>query len=175
MGKSLAQIAALTGQDPLNCCCDLLVREDCQITMIDFMASEEDIAAILQSELSNLISDATYPTEGMPHPRVYGTFPRLIRHFVIEKHILTPEQAVRKMTALPAKALRLRGKGTIAVGMDADLCVFDPAQIQENGDYQHPCRMASGLDAVLVAGEAAVIHDTYTGAQVGTVIRRDTL
>ena len=143
--------------------------------MIDFMASEEDIAAILQSELSNLISDATYPTEGMPHPRVYGTFPRLIQHFVMEKHILTPEQAVRKMTALPAKALRLRGKGTIAVDMDADLCVFDPAQLRENGDYQHPCRMASGLDAVLVAGEAAVIHDTYTGAQAGTVIRRDTL
>ena len=175
LGKSLAQIAALTGQDPLNCCCDLLVREDCQITMIDFMASEEDIAAILQIELSNLISDATYPTEGMPHPRVYGTFPRLIQHFVMEKHILTPEQAVRKMTALPAKALRLRGKGTIAVGMDADLCVFDPAQLRENGDYQHPCRMASGLDAVLVAGESAVIHDTYTGAQAGTVIRRDTL
>ena len=175
LGKSLAQIAALTGQDPLNCCCDLLVREDCQITMIDFMASEEDIAAILQSELSNLISDATYPTEGMPHPRVYGTFPRLIQHFVMEKHILTPEQAVRKMTALPAKALRLRGKGTIAVGMDADLCVFDPAQLRENGDYQHPCRMASGLDAVLVAGASAVIHDTYTGAQAGTVIRRDTL
>ena len=175
LGKSLAQIAALTGQDPLNCCCDLLVREDCQITMIDFMASEEDIAAILQSELSNLISDATYPTEGMPHPRVFGTFPRLIQHFVMEKHVLSLEQAVRKMTALPAKALRLRGKGVLAEGMDADLCVFDPAQLRENGDYQHPCRMASGLDAVLVAGEAAVIHDTYTGAQAGTVIRRDTL
>ena len=175
LGKSLAQIAALLGQDPLNCCCDLLVREDCQITMIDFMASEEDIAAILQSELSNLISDATYPTEGMPHPRVYGTFPRLIRHFVMEKRVLSLEQAVRKMTALPAKALRLRGKGVLAEGMDADLCVFDPAQLRENGDYQDPCRMASGLDAVLVAGEPAVIRDTYTGVRAGTVIRRDTL
>ena len=175
LGKSLAQIAALTGQDPLNCCCDLLVREDCQITMIDFMASEEDIAAILQSDLSNLISDATYPTEGMPHPRVYGTFPRLIRHFVMEKRVLSLEQAVRKMTALPAKALRLRGKGVLTEGMDADLCVFDPAQLRENGDYQHPCRMASGLDAVLVAGESAVIRDTYTGVRAGTVIRRDTL
>ena len=175
LGKSLAQIAALTGQDPLNCCCDLLVREDCQITMIDFMASEEDIAAILQSDLSNLISDATYPTEGMPHPRVYGTFPRLIRHFVMEKRVLSLEQAVRKMTALPAKALRLRGKGVLTEGMDADLCVFDPAQLRENGDYQDPCRMASGLDAVLVAGEPAVIRDTYTGVRAGTVIRRDTL
>ncbi len=175
LGKSLAQIAALMGQDPLNCCCDLLVREDCQITMIDFMASEEDIAAVLQSDLSNLISDATYPTEGMPHPRVYGTFPRLIRHFVMEKRVLSLEQAVRKMTALPARALRLRGKGVLAPGMDADLCVFDPSQLRENGDYQHPCRMASGLDAVLVAGEPAVIHDTYTGVRAGTVIRRDSL
>ena len=109
LGKSLAQIAALTGQDPLDCCCDLLVREDGQITMIDFMASEEDIIAILQSDLSNLISDSTYPTEGMPHPRVYGTFPRLIQHFVMKKHALTLEQAVRKMTALPARASSRRG------------------------------------------------------------------
>ena len=173
LGKSLAQIAALTGQDPLDCCCDLLVREDGQITMIDFMASEEDIIAILQSDLSNLISDATYPTEGMPHPRVYGTFPRLIQHFVMKKHALTLEQAVRKMTALPARALRLRHKGVIAEGMDADLCVFDPAQLRENGDYRCPCRMASGLDAVLVAGQPAVIHDTLTGAHAGTVIRRE--
>ena len=172
LGKNLAEIAALTGQDPLNCCCDLLVREDCQITMIDFMAAEEDIAAILQSELSNLISDATYPTEGMPHPRVYGTFPRLIRHFVMEKKALTLEQAVRKMTALPARALRLGKKGVIAVGMDADICVFDPAQLRENGDYRHPCRMASGLDAVLVAGTPAVMQDTFTGGCAGTVIRR---
>ena len=162
------------GMDAVDCCCDLLVREDCQITMIDFMASEADIAAVLQSELSNLISDATYPTEGMPHPRVYGTFPRLIRHFVMEKHVLTLEQAVRKMTALPAMALRLRGKGILAEGMDADICVFDPAEIRENGDYQHPCEMASGLDAVLVAGMPAVIRDTYTGIRAGTVIRRDT-
>ena len=173
LGKSLAQIAALTGQDPLDCCCDLLVREDGQITMIDFMASEEDIIAILQSDLSNLISDSTYPTEGMPHPRVYGTFPRLIQHFVMKKHALTLEQAVRKMTALPARALRLRHKGVIAEGMDADLCVFDPAQLRENGDYRCPCRMASGLDAVLVAGQPAVIHDTLTGAHAGTVIRRE--
>ena len=175
LGKSLAEIAALTGQDPLNCCCDLLVREDCQITMIDFMASEEDIAAILRSDLSSLISDATYPTEGMPHPRVYGTFPRLIRHFVGEKGVLTLEQAVRKMTALPARALRLRRKGTVAVGMDADLCVFDPAALRENGSYQDPCRMASGLDAVLVAGQPALLHDTLTGACAGTVLRRETV
>ena len=90
-----------------------------------------------------------------------------------KKHALTLEQAVRKMTALPARALRLRHKGVIAEGMDADLCVFDPAQLRENGDYRCPCRMASGLDAVLVAGQPAVIHDTLTGAHAGTVIRRE--
>ena len=151
LGKSLAEIAAMTGQDPLTCCCDLLVREQGEITMIDFMASEEDITAILQSPLSHLISDATYPTEGMPHPRVYGTFPRLLQHFVREKGVLTWEQAIHKMTGRPAQRLRLAGKGVLAAGMDADLCVFDPEALRETGTYQEPCRMAAGMDTVFLS------------------------
>ena len=88
-GKSIAEIAALWGQNPLDCCCDLLVREHCEITMVDFMASEEDIVTILQSPLSNVISDSTYPTDGMLHPRVYGTFVHLLEHFVKERGVLT--------------------------------------------------------------------------------------
>ena len=137
----------MTGQDPLTCCCDLLVREQGEITMIDFMASEEDITAILQSPLSHLISDATYPTEGMPHPRVYGTFPRLLQHFV-------------------------REKGVLAAGMDADLCVFDPEALRETGTYQEPCRMAAGMDTVLAAGVPVLEQGVLTGARPGRIIRR---
>lgn len=141
--------------------------------MIDFMASEEDIIAILQSDLSNLISDATYPTEGMPHPRVYGTFPRLIQHFVMKKHALTLEQAVRKMTALPARALRLRHKGVIAEGMDADLCVFGPRAAA--GKRRLPVSLPDGVRTGRRAGGGAAggLHDTLTGAHAGTVIRRE--
>ena len=172
LGKSLAEIAAMTGQDPLTCCCDLLVREQGEITMIDFMASEEDITAILQSPLSHLISDATYPTEGMPHPRVYGTFPRLLQHFVREKGALTWEQAIHKMTGRPAQRLRLAGKGVLAAGMDADLCVFDPEEFRETGTYQEPCRMAAGMDTVLAAGVPVLEQGVLTGARPGRIIRR---
>lgn len=127
LGKSIAQEAVLEHKSPLDACCDLLIREHCQVTMIDFMAAEDDIAAILRSPLSCLISDATYPTEGMPHPRVYGSCTRLLQHFVREQGVLTLEQGVHKLTQAPAQALRLAGKGVIAVGADADLCVFDPA------------------------------------------------
>ena len=125
-GKSIAEIAALWGQNPLDCCCDLLVREHCEITMVDFMASEEDIVTILQSPLSNVISDATYPTEGLLHPRVYGTFVHILEHFVRERGVLTVEQAIHKMTQKPAEVLHLPGKGVLAAGMDADINVFAP-------------------------------------------------
>lgn len=172
LGKSIAQEAVLEHKSPLDACCDLLIREHCQVTMIDFMAAEEDIAAILRSPLSCLISDATYPTEGMPHPRVYGSCTRLLQHFVREQGVLTLEQGVHKLTQAPAQALRLAGKGVIAVGADADLCVFDPAALTERGTYQDPCQTALGMDAVLVAGQLAVKNGEMTGVKAGTLIRK---
>ena len=168
----MAAIAAEMGLTPLDACCELLVRQRGAITMIDFMASEDDIAAILHSDLSCLISDATYPTDGMPHPRVYGTFPRLIERFVREKGVLTLEQAVQKMTSAPAKALRLRGKGQIAPGMDADLCVFDPAEIHETCTYTEPRRTAEGMAYVLVNGKIALQDGKITAERAGRVIKR---
>ena len=172
LGKSIAQEAVLEHKSPLDACCDLLIREHCQVTMIDFMAAEDDIAAILRSPLSCLISDATYPTEGMPHPRVYGSCTRLLQHFVREQGVLTLEQGVHKLTQAPAQALRLAGKGVIAVGADADLCVFDPAALTERGTYQDPCQTALGMDAVLVAGRLAVKNGEMTGVKAGTLIRK---
>ena len=169
---ALAQEAVLEHKSPLDACCDLLIREHCQVTMIDFMAAEDDITAILRSPLSCLISDATYPTEGMPHPRVYGSCTRLLQHFAREQGVLTLEQGVHKLTQAPAQALRLAGKGVIAVGADADLCVFDPAALTERGTYQDPCQTALGMDTVLVAGRLAVKNGETTGVKAGTLIRR---
>ncbi len=172
LGKSLQQIGAKMQRSPLDACCDLLVRERGEITMIDFMASEDDISAILKSDLSCLISDSTYPTTGMPHPRVYGAFPRLVQRFVREKGVLTLEQAVHKMTAAPAEVLRLKNKGRIAVGMDADLCVFDPAAIRERATYTEPCRPAEGMSYVLVNGRIALRDGKMTDEKAGTIQKR---
>lgn len=171
-GKSIAEIAALWGQNPLDCCCDLLVREHCEITMVDFMASEEDIVTILQSPLSNVISDATYPTEGLLHPRVYGTFVHILEHFVRERGVLTVEQAIHKMTQKPAEVLHLPGKGVLAAGMDADINVFAPEKLHQPGTYENPCCLAEGMDYVLVDGAVAVEKGKCTGVKAGRILRR---
>lgn len=172
LGKSIQEIAAITGQDPLDCCCDLLVRERGQITMVDFMASEDDIADILRCPLSCVISDATYPTEGMLHPRVYGMATHLLTHFAGEGKALTMAQAVHKLTGAPAQALRLAGKGSLAVGSAADVCVFDPADLRERATYTDPCQLSDGMTHVLVGGAFALRDGVLTGIKNGCVIRR---
>ena len=171
-GMSLARIAALTGQDPLTCCCDLLVRERGEITMIDFMADEEDIAAILRDPFSNLISDSTYPTEGQPHPRVYGTFVHLLTRFALQRGDLTPEAAIHKMTGRPAAVLGMPDRGVLAPGAQADINIFAPEDLREPGTYQDPRRMAEGMDTVLVAGAPVIDGGVYTGALAGRIVRR---
>lgn len=151
-GLSIAAIAEQQGKDAFTCAYDLLVSERCAITMIDFIAAESDIARILRLPYSAVISDSTYPTQGRRHPRVYGTFTRVIEKYVLRDKVLTLPQAVASMTSIPADALRLKGKGRIAVGMDADLCVFVPENLRANADYANPETLSSGFDHVLVGG-----------------------
>ena len=171
-GHNLMEIAALMGQDPLSSCCELLAREHGQITMIDFMASEEDICDILRSPLSCVISDATYPTEGQLHPRVCGNVTHLLEHFVREKGALTWEQAVHKLTDRPAQVLHLTGKGRLAAGYDADVCVFDPQALHERATYTEPQQTSQGMSLVLVGGETALENGKPTGLCAGRAIRR---
>ena len=171
-GHNLMEIAALMGQDPLSSCCELLAREHGQSTMIDFMASEEDICAILRSPLSCVISDATYPTEGQLHPRVCGNVTHLLEHFVREKGVLTWEQAVHKLTDRPAQVLRLTGKGRLAEGYDADVCVFAPQALHERATYTDPQQTSQGMRLVLVSGETALQNGQPTGIRAGRAIRR---
>ena len=166
-GKNLTQIAAMMGESPLDACCELLIREKGRITMIDFMAAEEDICAILHSPLSSVISDATYPTEGRPHPRVCGTFTRMIEYFVREKHILSLEEAVHKMTLAPAEVLGMKHKGRLQVG-----CIFDPGALHETATYENPMQLSQGMTYVLVEGEVALENGKPTGICAGKAVRR---
>ena len=170
-GKSIAEIAAAQGKDPFDCAFDLLSCEHCAVSMIDFITAEEDIAAILQDETTCVISDATYPTEGLLHPRVYGTFVRLFERYV-RAGVLPVPRAVQKVTGLPAARLHLSGKGIVAPGMDADLNVFTLEGLHETGTYQNPRQLAQGMEHVFVAGEPAILDGKRTSRNCGKVLER---
>lgn len=128
-GQSIAAIAQQQGKDPFTALFDLLQAAHCDVTMIDFIAAEDDICDILRDAHSCVISDSTYPTTGMLHPRVYGTYTTLLEHFVREKQALSIESAVHKCTGRAAKIIGLKTKGILAPGMDADLniLIFPPS------------------------------------------------
>lgn len=171
-GQSIAQIAEQQGKDPFTCLFDLLQAAHCDVTMIDFIAAEDDICDILRDTHSCVISDSTYPTTGMLHPRVYGTYTTLLEHFVREKQVLSLEAAVHKVTGRPAAVMGLRTKGVLAQGMDADINIFDPAQIHTRATYQDPAQFSDGLDTVFVSGQPAILHGALTGRKDGTVLTR---
>lgn len=171
-GLSLAEIAAQQGKDCYDALFDLLEAERCAVTMIDFLAHEADIAAILRHESSLVISDATYPTAGRRHPRVCGAFSRVLETYVGKQAVLTLPEAVRKMTALPAARLGLTGKGVLTPDGDADLCLFHPDRIRERATYAAPDLPGQGMDWVFVAGVPAIADGALTGARNGTVLRR---
>jgi len=169
-GKSITDIAAMQGKDPFDALFDLLAAERCQVSMIDFIASEEDIEAILSAPFSSVISDSTYPEGGLCHRRVYGTYPRLLETYVKERGLLSLPEAVRKITRLPADRFGLTKKGRIEVGADADLCLFDPARIHETGSWDEPERLAEGMDCVFVGGKPAIAEGAFTENFSGTLL-----
>ncbi len=173
IGKSLEEIAMLTTKDPYECTYDLLVEENCAISMIDYIASEKDIIRIMQDPYSSFISDSIYPEGGLPHPRMYGTFPRILQRYVKEQKILTLEEAVRKITSLPASCFHLSGKGLLRPGMDADINVFDLEKIDTKASYEEPRNMATGFDYIFVNGIMTVRQDRYLGRKAGCFIGTD--
>lgn len=164
-GRSIAEIAEAQGKDPYDALFDLLAAERCTVSMIDFIADEEDISDILRAPFSGVISDATYPA-GLAHPRVYGAFPRLLERYV-KGGVLTLPEAVRKLTAQPAARFHLAGKGRIEPGADGDLCLFDPAKVHEPGTWTAPEQLAQGMDWVFVGGVPAIAEGTFTGSGSG--------
>lgn len=108
---------------------------------------------------------------GNPHPRVYGTCPRILGKYVREQGVLSFEEAVRKMTSLPAEKLKLRTKGVIAENFDADITIFDPDRIIDHATYDNPRQFPSGIEWVIVNGEVVVEKGKHSGANPGRTIR----
>jgi dihydroorotase/N-acyl-D-amino-acid deacylase len=143
-------------------------------SMVYHVIDEGDVKRIMAHPMTMIGSDGrlTKLGDGVPHPRNYGTFPRVLGHYVRDEHVLTLEQAVNKMTGMSAKRLGLKDHGCLAAGCVADVAVFDAAKIRDVGTFEDPHHYPEGIAYVLVNGTPVVDAGTFTAARPGKVIRR---
>jgi N-acyl-D-aspartate/D-glutamate deacylase len=176
-GKTLAEIAKLWNKDPMDTLFDLLIADNGFPFVAVFGMSEPDVSLALQQPWVSLDNDSSGASpEGIlgrdhPHPRAYGTFPRILRKYVREEHKLTLEDAIRKFSALPSQRLRLEGRGLLRAGMWADVVIFDPATIRDLATFDNPNQLSQGMVYVLVNGVPVIDQGKMTGALPGKVLR----
>lgn len=168
-GLSLADASRTIGQDPLEFALDLLLRERMGVGMIAFSQSEDVIRTLMQQPNVNVCTDGLLG--GNPHPRAYGTFPRVLGRYVRQQGALVLPEAVRKMTSQAADALTLRGRGRVVVGAPADLVVFDPATVLDTATYAQPRQYPTGMPHVMVGGRLVVKDGVGMGERPGEVVR----
>jgi dihydroorotase/N-acyl-D-amino-acid deacylase len=176
-GKRLSEVAALWKEDPIDALCDLLIKDNAFTEVAVFGMSEPDVVLALKQPWVSVDNDSqgTSP-EGLlgqehPHPRAYGTFPRILRKYVREEHALTLEDAIRKFTALPAQRMRFTDRGVLKQGMWADVVIFDPATIRDLATFEQPNQLSQGMEYVLVNGVPVIAAGKMTGALPGKVLR----
>ena len=175
-GKRLSEIAKLWNKDPMDALFDFLI-EDPNAGVAVFGMSQPDVTLALQQPWVAIDNDSSGTSpEGIlgqehPHPRAYGTFPRILRKYVREDKALTLEDAIRKMSALPAQRMRLTDRGVLKAGMWADVVIFDPATVRDLATFDNPNQLSQGMDYVLVNGVAVIEQSKMTGALPGKVLR----
>lgn len=177
VGKRLGDIAKEQNKDPIDAMMDIVIADNGYTYNAVFGMSEPDVVLALQQPWVSVDNDSegTSP-EGLlgqdhPHPRAYGTFPRILRKYVKDEHKLTLEDAIRKFTALAAQRMRIVDRGVLKEGMWADVVVFDPDQIHDTATFEDPNKVAVGMDYVLVNGVPVIDGGKMTGALPGQVIR----
>jgi N-acyl-D-aspartate/D-glutamate deacylase len=176
-GKRLSEVARLWNKDPMDALFDLLIEDDGFTSVAVFGMSEPDVTLALQQPWMAINNDSSGASlEGIlgkehPHPRAYGTFPRILRKYVREEKTLSLPDAIRKFSALPAQRMRLIDRGVLKAGMWADLVVFDPATIRDLATFESPNQLSEGMDYVLVNGVPVIEAGKMTGKLPGKVLR----
>jgi N-acyl-D-amino-acid deacylase len=178
-GRTIADIAAEWQQDAVDALCDYLRRDQGATRVLVASISEDDVRDLIRSPQALVGSDgncvATYGTvsQGMPHPRFYGTFPRVIGHYVGELDLLPLAEAIHKMTGATASALKLNDRGLLKPGYRADIAIFDPDDFKDRATYAQPHQYPTGArTCVIVNGTLVVENAVHTGALPGHVLRR---
>ena len=176
-GYRIDELAAHWHVSPARAAIRLLIEEDLRVECAFFSMSEDDVATVLSAEFCCIGSDASaraytgITARGVPHPRTYGCFPRVFGRFVRGRPTLSTEEAVRRMTSLPADLFGLAGRGRIALGAHADLVLFDPQTIVDRATYEQPFVPPDGIRLVVVNGTTVVRNGNYTGERPGRVLR----
>ncbi len=176
-GKTLAQAAAVRGKSPEETAMDLLIEDNGRVLAIYFSQSEENLKKTLPLPwLSFCTDESAYAAEGIflgsgAHPRAYGTYPRILGKYVRDEKLMTLQEAIRKMSALPAETLRIERRGRLQTGYFADIVVFDPEKVGDLATYENPHRYATGIVHVLVNGVQVLRDGEHTGAKPGRVVR----
>jgi N-acyl-D-amino-acid deacylase len=173
IGKSISEISQSTCRDEIDCVCDLLQSEEGRVGMVIFSMSMSDVIKVMKLPYSMIISDSIYPAAGNPHPRLYGSFSRVISQYVKKSGVLTLEEAVKKMTSVPAGRVGLKGRGLLKPGYAADLLLFNPNKVLDTATYENSVQLAKGMDIVLIGGESVVLNGIPTGINKGTFLRKE--
>jgi N-acyl-D-amino-acid deacylase len=175
-GKTIAEIAALWKKDAFDTIFDFLIEDNAATNVAVFGMSEPDVRLALQQPWTSVCNDSQgTATDGLlglehPHPRAYGTFPRILRKYVREDGAVTLPDAIRKFSALPASHLRLADRGVIKAGMWADIVVFNPDTITDVATFENPNQLSTGMQYVLVNGVPVIDHGKMTNALPGKVV-----
>jgi N-acyl-D-amino-acid deacylase len=176
-GKTLAEVAKMREKSPEETAMDLVVEDGSRVSTIYFLMSEDNVRKQIKLPWVSFDSDeGSYAPEGPflksnPHPRAYGTFARLLGKYVREEKIIPLEEAIRRLTTLPAENLKLKARGALKKGYFADVVIFDPAKIQDHATYEKPHQYATGVRDVFVNGVQVLKDGEHTGAKPGRVVR----
>ena len=177
IGKTLAEVAAARGTDPAATAIDLVIEDNSRVGVCYFMMSEENVRKkVAQPWVSFGSDEEASATEGIflesnNHPRAFGTFARVLGKYSREDGGVSLEEAVRRMTSLPADNIGIRDRGRLARGFFADVVVFDPANVQDHATFEDPHRYSTGVHHVFVNGEQVVADGEHSGAKPGRVVR----
>jgi len=176
-GKSLAEVARMRGKSPEETAMDLVIEDDSRVGTIYFLMSEDNVRREVALPWVSFGSDAEAPTidgvflKSNPHPRTYGNFVRVVGEYVRDEKVLPLEEAIRKLTSLPATNLKIRDRGLLKPGYFADVVLFDAAKVKDHSTYEKPHQYATGVKHVFVNGVHVLKNGEPTGAPAGRVVR----
>lgn len=170
LGKNLLEIGAIERKDPLDAMMDLIIDENNNVGMIDYYGNEETLIKLMQREEQNFCTDGVLGES--PHPRAYGSYPRVLGRYCREDGILSLEESIFKMTKKPAEVFSIRDRGVLKEGYYADIVIFDKDRIIDNATYIMPCEYSIGIDMVLINGIVVVENNRHMKKSTGRIIKK---